>query len=139
MRFAFKPLLGEKVVKGLVGDFIDTLSITCTTYGVCTSLGMGVTSIAYGIERLYPDWLQPEQIDDKVLLIEIITLLATASVLSGLDWGIQSLSFITFTLGNLLLLMLLFFDNTWYLLNSFVQSVGHYIQYVLLLDPPVAL
>ena len=139
MRFAFKPILGEKVVKGLVGDFIDTLSITCTTYGVCTSLGMGVTSIAYGIERLYPDWLQPEQIDDKVLLIEIITLLATASVLSGLDWGIQSLSFITFTLGNLLLLMLLFFDNTWYLLNSFVQSVGHYIQYVLLLDPPVAL
>ena len=139
MRFAFKPILGEKVVKGLVGDFIDTLSITCTTYGVCTSLGMGVTSIAYGIERLYPDWLQPEQIDDKVLLIEIITLLATASVLSGLDNGIQNLSYITFTLGNLLLLMLLFFDNTWYLLNSFVQSVGHYIQYVLLLDPPVAL
>ena len=39
---------------------------------------------------------------------------------------------ITFTLGNILLFSLLFLDNTWFLLNSYVQSLGHYLQYVVM-------
>lgn len=33
----------------------DALSIACTTFGVCTSLGFGVESINYGFHRLNSD------------------------------------------------------------------------------------
>ena len=43
------------------------------------------------------------------------------SVLLGLHKGLKNLSIITFTLGNLLLFSLVYLDNTWFLLNSYVQ------------------
>jgi len=131
MRFCFLPLIGEKAVLGIVGDLIDALSICCTTFGVCTSLGLGVESILAGMNRLDIGDVDPNSIDDKIWVIVFITCMATISVLSGLDTGIKYLSVITFATGNILLLMLLFFDNTWFQLNVFVQSVGHYMQYLL--------
>ena len=65
-----------------------------------------------------------------VTTIWIITLIATVSVVTGLNHGIKALSLIAFCLGNLLLVMLLFTDDTWFLLNSYVQSLGYYITYV---------
>merc|ERR1740138_1911031 len=41
IRTAFYPLVGD-VANGLLGDLIDALSMACTTFGVCTSLGLGV-------------------------------------------------------------------------------------------------
>ena len=38
MRTCFYPLVGDKIY-GFFGDFIDTLSIFCTMFGVCTILG----------------------------------------------------------------------------------------------------
>ena len=38
MRTCFYPLVGDKIY-GFFGDFIDTLSIFCTMFGVCTTLG----------------------------------------------------------------------------------------------------
>ena len=129
IRYCFLPLVGEKVVLGTVGDIIDALSIACTTFGVCTSLGLGVTSVLTGMERLEIGDADPESETHKILVVLVITTVATLSVLSGIDNGIKGLSNMTFGLGNLLLLMCLFFDNTWYLLNVLVQTTGHYLQY----------
>uniref|UniRef100_A0A7M5VED6 Uncharacterized protein n=1 Tax=Clytia hemisphaerica TaxID=252671 RepID=A0A7M5VED6_9CNID len=38
MRMVFFPLIGERVY-GILGDLVDILSIICTMFGVCTSLG----------------------------------------------------------------------------------------------------
>ena len=38
MRTCFYPLVGDQIY-GFFGDFIDTLSIFCTMFGVCTTLG----------------------------------------------------------------------------------------------------
>lgn len=67
----------------------------------------------------------------QIGVIWVITAVATISVLTGLNYGIKFLSQFTFILGLFLCLMILFLDNTWFLLNSFVQSIGHYFQYVL--------
>ena len=40
------------MVFGFFGDCIDFLSMACTTFGVCTSLGMGVDIILAGLRRL---------------------------------------------------------------------------------------
>ena len=51
IRSCFYPLIGDHAF-GLVGDFIDALSISTTTFGVCTSLGLGVTQLARGMQFL---------------------------------------------------------------------------------------
>jgi hypothetical protein len=51
IRSCFYPLIGDHAL-GLVGDFIDALSISTTTFGVCTSLGLGVTQLARGLQFL---------------------------------------------------------------------------------------
>lgn len=127
MRSAFYPLLGDAIYSTL-GDVIDALSIACTTFGVCTSLGFGVESINAGLNRLNSDIEVSE--DNKVILIWVITVFATASICVGLHRGIQNLANITFAVGLFLMFALLFMDNTWYLLNSYVQALGHYVQWL---------
>ena len=51
IRSCFYPLIGDHAL-GLVGDFIDAISISTTTFGVCTSLGLGVTQLASGLQFL---------------------------------------------------------------------------------------
>jgi len=129
MRWAFYPILGD-LVNSILGDFIDALSIACTTFGVCTSLGFGVDSINSGLARLDSSISAGDE-DLQIGLIWIITVVATGSVLLGLKGGIMRLSAFTLTLSVFLVVALLLLDNTWFLLNSLVQSVGHYFQWVI--------
>ena len=128
IRAGFYPLLGENV-NGLIGDLIDALSISCTTFGVCTSLGLGVTTIATTIARLNSN-VNPDSDTTKGLIIWIITGIACVSVISGLKNGIRILSKITFSIGLIFLFGLFCVDDPMFLLNSFVQSIGHYLQWV---------
>jgi len=129
MRSAFYPLLGD-LIYSTIGDIIDALSISCTTFGVCTSLGFGVSSINSILHRLDSDFAANDR-DLQIGIIWIITILATISICLGLDRGIQTLSIVTFVIGVILCVALLLMDNTWFLLNSYVQSVGHYVQWVI--------
>ena len=49
IRSCFYPLLGDHAT-GLFGDFIDAISIATTTFGVCTSLGLGVSQLSRGLK-----------------------------------------------------------------------------------------
>ena len=128
IRAAFYPLLGDNI-NGLFGDIIDALSIATTTFGVCTSLGIGVTTIATAMYRLNSD-INPNKDVTKILIIWVITAAACTSVILGLKNGIRVLSKITFSVGLILLFGLVVADNPWFLLNSFVQSMGSYFQWV---------
>mmetsp|Transcript_30151 Transcript_30151/g.71391 ORF Transcript_30151/g.71391 Transcript_30151/m.71391 type:complete len:487 (+) Transcript_30151:79-1539(+) len=134
IRSAFYPLIGN-VTNGIIGDLLDSLSMVCTTLGVCTSLGFGASSVQWGMYRLDMaingvSSIPPGSIDWQIGIIWVITICATASVLSGLSKGIKALSMITFAIGCFTLLSLVFLDNTWFLLNNYIQSCGHYIQWL---------
>ena len=101
----------------------------CTTFGVCTSLGFGADSIAAGLHRL--DARFENTVGNQIALIWAITGFATVSISLGLRRGIRRAANVTFAVGLLIIFSLLFLDNTWFLLNSFVQSVGHYFQWIL--------
>ena len=128
IRSAFYPVLGENIY-GLVGDLIDALSIACTTFGVCTSLGLGVTTIAATMNRINHN-IDSSSETVQSLIIWCITACATTSVLCGLKVGIKNLSQITFSIGLIFLFSLVLADSPFFLLNSFVQSMGHYLQWV---------
>ena len=127
MRSAFYPLLGNLVYSPL-GDLIDAASIVTTTFGVCTSLGLGVENILKFAQRL--DDEVKMNIGNKILIVVIMTLAANVSVMLGIKKGMQVLSTIAFSLGLFALILPLFLDNTWFLLSSYVQSVGHYLQWM---------
>ncbi|CEM17339.1 unnamed protein product [Vitrella brassicaformis CCMP3155] len=128
MKSAFYPLIGEHIF-GPVGDFVDIISIICTIFGVCTSLGLGVMQLNQGLARYEPNF--PGTLQNNVIVLWVITVISLASCVSGLKAGIKFLSQFCFLLGNLLLVVVMFSDNTWYLLNLYTQSVGVYFQWIL--------
>eukprot|EP00930_Biecheleria_cincta_P039562 TRINITY_DN2718_c0_g1_i1.p1 TRINITY_DN2718_c0_g1~~TRINITY_DN2718_c0_g1_i1.p1 ORF type:complete len:1083 (+),score=158.12 TRINITY_DN2718_c0_g1_i1:304-3249(+) len=185
MKTCFYPLIGTRIYH-FWGDVIDVVSIVCTTFGVCTSLGMGVQQMNAGIRRLnggyswlsnyggfygqenQAEWwdngksafasnlksiydVQKEswrlknewgfdsartiadrgtQVSEQILLIWIITSVSTLSICTGLDIGVKWLSIIALVLGSFLLWVVFAMDDTWFILNLFVQSIGQYINFL---------
>jgi len=129
IRSTFYPILGD-YCWGWIGDIIDGYSIVMTVAGVCTSLGLGTMQITAGLQNL--GWVDPASTDLQpvfIAIICIITLFATASVVSGLDLGIQTLANLAFGLGNVMLFLCFAMEKTTYLLDLFVQTTGMYLQY----------
>jgi BCCT family betaine/carnitine transporter len=90
-RSSFYPLLGEHTW-GWLGDVLDGFTIVTTVAGICTSLGLGAFQIVAGMKRL--GWLDVDLTEEQEtmtqsIIVWVITLIATGSVLAGLDVGIQ--------------------------------------------------
>ena len=95
------PILGKKT-EGHIGSFVDVLAIVAILFGVATTLGLGVQQINGGLNYL---WKIPVSTEVQIVLILSITLVATWSVVSGVDKGIRILSLST---AGLCLLILAF-------------------------------
>ena len=83
LRSALYPLIGERIY-GPIGHFVDVLVILGTLFGIATTLGLSVTQINAGLNYL---WDVPVDITVQVITIAIITCMAIASVVAGLDKG----------------------------------------------------
>jgi choline/glycine/proline betaine transport protein len=127
IRSAFYPLLGERIYSP-IGTAIDVLAVVATLFGVATSLGYGVTQINHGLGFMFG---VPVTTQVQILLILGITLVATASVVSGLNHGIRRLSELNLVAAVTLMLFLLIGGPTLFLLKSTVQNTGHYLQNLL--------
>lgn len=83
---------------------------------------------ATGLTRLNPDI--PESDTTRSIMIWVITLMATASVVSGVKVGIRRLSEINWLVAQFLAFYFMFSEDTFYILNVLVQSLGFYIQWI---------
>ncbi len=131
IRWVLEPLLGDKV-KGPIGDAVDIAAIVGTLFGVATSLGLGVTQIASGLQFL-------EVVNEpsdllKVILIGAITLVAIVSVVTGVKRGIKYLSNTNMVIAAVIMLFVLIAGPTLYLLRDFVENIGLYLQNLLQLS-----
>ena len=131
MKSCFYPLIGEKIF-GWPGDMVDILSVFATLFGVCTSLGIGTLQINEGLHLINSDI--PFSTKYQVLIIWTITFVSTGSVLTGVKYGIRRISEICFCFGLVLMFCVLFLDNTVFILNLYVQSMGYYFQNILQLS-----
>ncbi len=125
VRWLLEPLLGRKRVEGGIGHAIDTIAIIGTLFGVATSLGFGVQQISAGLE--YLGWIETNNWL-TVILIAGVTGLATFSVVSGVSKGLKWLSNINMVLAAGLAMFVLILGPTLFLLQSWVQNLGGYIQ-----------
>ncbi|MRI31419.1 choline transporter [Endozoicomonas sp. OPT23] len=123
LRSALYPLIGDRIY-GVAGHAIDIFAILGTVFGVATSLGYGSLQVNSGLNYLFGVEVSN---NTQVILIIIITGLATLSVASGLDKGIRRLSEINLLLALFLLSLVVLLGPTVLLLQMFVQNTGGYL------------
>lgn len=123
IRSVFYPLLGERM-NGWMGNLIDVLAVLATLFGLATSLGLGVKQVSGGLFYLFG---LPNTVMVQVLLIAGITLIATISVVSGIDKGVKFLSEWNVRIAAILLIFVLIVGPTLFIFRSFVQNIGNYL------------
>ena len=124
LRSAFYPLFGERI-NGPIGHAIDVFAVIGTLFGVAASLAIGALQISAGLNSVFglgnSTWLH-------MIVIAVVTLTAITSVVAGLDGGIRRLSQANLILSLSLLVFLFVTGPTTFMLDSFVENSGKYIQ-----------
>jgi choline/glycine/proline betaine transport protein len=123
LRSALYPVIGDKIY-GPIGHAVDLLAVFGTVFGVATSLGLGVNQMATGLNVLFG--VDPG-ITTQVILIAVISVIATFSAVSGVGNGIRIISEWNIWLSIALLAFFLFAGPGKWLLGFFVTSLGDYI------------
>lgn len=115
IRSAFHPLLGQRIWSW-PGHVIDVIAVIATIFGLATTLGMGATLVASGIEFLFSI---KNDLTLQIILIIAITLIAIGSVVRGLRRGVRVLSMINLVLAAGLLAFIIVAGPTRAILTSY--------------------
>ncbi len=124
MRSVFYPILGDRIY-GFWGNLIDTIAVIATLFGLASSLGFGVKQVSAGMNFLFGT---SDTTAFQVILIAVITGFATMSVIAGLDGGVKRLSQLNLGLGAMFLLFVLIVGPTVFIIGTFLESTGSYLQ-----------
>ena len=123
LRSALYPLIGNKIY-GPIGHAVDLLAVFGTVFGVATSLGLGVNQMAVGLNYLFGI---DAGITTQVILIAVISVIATLSAVSGVGNGIRIISEWNIYLSIVLLAYFLFCGPFQWLMGFFVTTFGDYL------------
>ena len=125
----FYPLFGDRI-QGWIGHLIDVIAVIATLFGLATTLGLGVQQIGSGLNFLFGF---ANNTSLQIMLIGVITIVATTSVVLGLEKGVRFLSVANMRLALAFLVMMLLLGPTAHLLDSFVQNTGNYFNSIITL------
>ncbi|RYG17988.1 MAG: BCCT family transporter [Chitinophagaceae bacterium] len=124
LRSCLYPILKERV-NGKWGSAIDVFALCSTFFGITTTLGFGVVQINSGLQSL---GLVPEtNIVYQAAIVAVLVTVAILSAISGLDKGVRILSNVNVVAAVVLLLFVLVFGPTVFLVGSFTEGIGNYI------------
>ncbi len=132
MRSVFYPILGERIW-GWPGHLIDILAVFATIFGLATSLGFGAEQATAGLNFLFDI---PATTTTKIVLILIITAIATFSVVAGVDKGVKRLSEINMVLAFALMIFVILVGPTMSILTGFFANLKAYAQEIVPLSNP---
>lgn len=124
LRSGLYPLLKDKIT-GKWGNVIDIFALCSTFFGITTTLGFGVVQINSGLDKLnlFPDTGFLYQ----VIIVLVLVTISVISATSGVNKGIKILSNINILAVIILLLFVLILGPTVYLIGSFTNGLGNYI------------
>ncbi|MGG0741248.1 BCCT family transporter [Niallia taxi] len=118
------PILGDKLMKGVLGKGIDVLAVFATVIGVAATLGFGSAQITGGLSFLFGS---PNNFSIQLIVLGVSTILFIWSAWSGVGKGIKHLSNINMGLAVILLIILFIIGPSMYILNMFTHTLGSYI------------
>jgi len=123
IRSSLYPIFGDRIY-GPIGHIADMLAVFGTVFGIATSLGLGAQQINAGLNYLLGIEVSTST---QILLIVIISIISTASVMTGLHKGIRLLSELNMRLTVLILGLFLVVGPTAYVLGALVTNLGDYL------------
>ena len=122
-RSALYPIIGDRIY-GPIGHAVDLLAIFGTVFGVATSLGLGVQQMSTGLNHLFGI---DSGLTTQMILILVISIIATLSAVSGVGNGIRIISEWNIYLSIVLLAYFMFGGPFQWLMGFFVTSFGDYL------------
>lgn len=123
LRSSLHPFIGDRIY-GPVGHAVDTLCVMGCVFGVATSLGLGVSQMAVGIEKLFGI---SAGISTQLALIVIISIISILSAMSGVGRGIKIISQWNVVVSIFVVGFFLFAGPTAWLVSLFFESMGDYL------------
>ena len=127
IRSALFPFLGERF-RGRWGDCVDVLAVFGTVFGVATTLGLGVQQMNAGLGQVFGI---ETSVTLQLTVTAVIMGIATVSVMSGVQRGVRILSEFNVWLSIAVVVFLLVFGPTQYLIGLTIEATGDYIQNLL--------
>ena len=124
LRSCFYPLLKNKI-NGKLGNAIDIFALCSTFFGITTTLGFGVVQINSGLQTL--NIVSDNSFINQILIVSILVTISIISAVAGVNKGVKLLSNINIISVIILLLFVLLLGPTVYLLGSFTEGIGNYI------------
>ncbi|GAA4927623.1 BCCT family transporter [Nesterenkonia rhizosphaerae] len=119
----FQPILGDRI-HGPIGKSIDIFAIVGTIFGVAVSIGLGTLQIHAGLAQLFgvsdADW-------NFIIIIAVVTIVATISAVLGVNKGIRRLSNFNIWTAIALLIFVLATGPTVYMLRGTIEWAGVYL------------
>ncbi|TXZ98066.1 BCCT family transporter [Vibrio cholerae] len=131
MRSVFYPLLGDRAW-GWAGHVVDILAVLATLFGLATSLGLGAQQAASGIHHVFGF---ESGIGLQIVVICVVTGLATLSVVRGIDGGVKVISNINMIVAFLLLALVAVIGYS-VTLTSIPTTLMAYLQNLIPLSNP---
>ncbi len=123
LRSALYPLIGERIY-GPIGDLVDLLAVFGGVFGIATSLGLGASQMATGLDVLLG--VDPGLVT-QIALIAAISLAGTLSAVSGVSRGIRVLSEWNIRVSIVLLGCFLLLGPFIWLAGFIASSLGEYL------------
>ncbi|MGJ1204314.1 BCCT family transporter [Sphingobacterium lactis] len=124
LRSCFYPLLKDRI-NGKWGNAIDVFALCSTFFGITTTLGFGVVQVNSGLETL--NIVDGTGFIYQIFIVLVLVSLSVLSAVTGVDKGIKILSNINIIAVVCLLLFVLVLGPTVYLIGSFTEGLGNYV------------
>ncbi|MDD1784262.1 BCCT family transporter [Enterovibrio sp. ZSDZ35] len=123
LRSALYPFIGDRIY-GPIGHAVDIFGVLGCVFGVATSLGLGVSQMSVGLERLVGI---SSGTFTQITLIALITLVSVLSALSGVGKGIRIISQWNIIVSVVVVALFLFAGPTSWVLGLFGIAVADYL------------
>ncbi|MEZ8143044.1 choline transporter [Enterovibrio norvegicus FF-33] len=123
IRSGLYPLLGDRIY-GPIGHAADLLAVFGTVFGIATSLGLGAQQMNAGLNYLFGIEINTVT---QVVIIIVISMVATFSVITGVNKGIRILSELNMQLTVVMLAFFIILGPTAYVIGSFFTNLGDYL------------
>ena len=118
------PVLGDRVMTGPLGAIVDSSCVLAVVAGTVGPIGFLGLQVSFGLEKLFGI---PDTYATQVFILVGLICLYTLSAVSGVSRGIQIMSRANVILAVGLMLFILIFGPTSFIINGYLQAFGIYI------------
>lgn len=122
LRSALYPFIGDRIF-GPIGHLFDIIGVLGCVFGVATSLGLGVSQMSVGLERLFGI---SDGLPTQLVLIVIISALSILSVVLGVKKGIKIISEMNIWISIIVVGFFLIGGPTLWLITAFGETLLDY-------------